>query len=59
MQTIKQEVINAISSLPDNASIEDIMYHLYVIDKIKNGLSSIDKGETLSLDELKKEIETW
>ena len=59
MQTIKQEVINAISSLPDNASIEDIMYHLYVIDKIKNGLSSIDKGETLSLYELKKEIETW
>ena len=59
MQTIKQEVINAISSLPDNASIEDIMYHLYVIDKIKNGLSSIEKGETLSLDELKKEIETW
>jgi len=59
MQTIKQEVINAISSLPDNASIEDIMYHLYVIDKIKNGLSSIEKGEILSLDELKKEIETW
>ena len=59
MQTIKEEAINAISSLPDSANIDDIMYRLYVIDKIKKGLDAIDRGETISLDELKREVETW
>ena len=48
MQSIKQEALNAISSLPDNANIEEIMYRLYVIDKVKKGITSLDKGESLS-----------
>ena len=59
MQTIKQEALNAINSLPDTATLEDIMYSLYVIDKIKNGLDAIDKGETVSLDALNKEMQSW
>ena len=59
MQSIKQEAINAISSLPENATIDDIMYRLYVIGKIKKGLDAIDRGETLTIDELQKETEAW
>lgn len=59
MQSIKQEELNAISILPENANIDDIMYRLYVIDKVKKGIDAIDKGETLSVEELEKEIETW
>jgi hypothetical protein len=59
MQTIKQKAINAINSLPDTATLEDIMYSLYVIDKIKNGLNAIDKGKIVSLDALKKEMQSW
>lgn len=58
-QTYKQEAMNAISKLPDNASIEDIMYRLYVIDKVKRGLEAIDNGETISLEELEREVESW
>jgi len=35
------------------------MYSLYVIDKIKNGLNAIDKGKIVSLDALKKEMQSW
>ncbi len=59
MQTIKQKALNAINSLPDTATLEDIMYSLYVIDKIKNGLNSIDKGKIVSLDALNKEMQSW
>ncbi len=59
MQTIKQKAINAINSLPDTATLEDIMYSLYVIDKIKNGLNAIDKGKIVSLNALKKEMQSW
>ncbi len=59
MHTNKQAAINAITSLPDTASMEDIMYRLYVIDKINRGLKAIDNGETISLEELEREVETW
>jgi len=59
MQTPKQEAINAINTLPDNASIEDIMYRLYVIDKIKRGQDAVKNGETITVDKLKQEIKSW
>jgi predicted transcriptional regulator len=59
MQTNKQEAISAINSLPDSATIDDIMYRLFVIDKIKKGLDAIDRGESITLDELQKEVASW
>ena len=59
MQTTKQEAMNAINSLPDSATIDDIMYRLYVIDKIKKGLDAIDRGEFVTIDELQKEVASW
>ena len=59
MQTIKQEAINAISSLPDSATLDDIMYRLYVIDKVKKGLDAIDNGDSLTMDDLNKEVDKW
>lgn len=35
MITVKEKAIKLISDLPDNIMIDDIMYKLYVIDKIK------------------------
>ncbi len=59
MQTLKQEAINVISKMPEPVDIDEIMYRLYVIDKIRKGKEAADKGETTSADELKKEIEKW
>lgn len=59
MQTLKQEVIDAISKMPDPSTIDDIMYRLYVIDKIRKGREAADLGEVVSIDEMKEEIEQW
>ena len=59
MQTLKQEVIRAISSLPESTSIDEIMYRLYVIEKVRKGKRAVEDGKTVSVDELKREIETW
>ncbi len=59
MKSIKQEALRVISSLPDNAPIDDVMYRLYVIDKIANGQTAIKDGNTISTEELLKEIESW
>lgn len=59
METLKAEAINAISKLPESASIDDIMYELYVIDKVKKGKEAAERGDTISIEELKKEMQTW
>ncbi|OHD67702.1 MAG: hypothetical protein A2W19_02920 [Spirochaetes bacterium RBG_16_49_21] len=59
MQNLKQEAIQAISTLPDNATIEDMMYRLYVIDKINRGRAAVKNGKTLTVDELKREVQSW
>lgn len=55
MENLKQEVIKAISKLPESANIDDIMYELYVIDKVKKGREASERGDTISVQELKKE----
>jgi len=59
METIKEEVLSALSHLPDTAAIDDYMYRLYVIDKIKKGQKAILNGEIISSEALKKEISLW
>jgi len=59
METLKEEAINVISKMPDSASIDDIMYRLYVIDKVRKGKEAVEQGNTVSIEELKREIESW
>lgn len=59
MQPVKQEAIEAISKLPDDTDMDEIMYRLYVLDKIRKGLQAADEGRTVSHEELKREIDTW
>ena len=59
METLKQEAIGAISRLPESADIDDIMYRLYVIDKIKKGQDAVKEGETISVESLKEEVKSW
>jgi hypothetical protein len=59
METLKQEAINAISKMPDSADIDEIMYRLYVIDKVRKGREAIEREETVTIEELRKEIESW
>jgi hypothetical protein len=59
MDTLKQEAINAISKLPDTVDIDEIMYRLYVIDKIWKSIGAIERGETVSIEDLKREAESW
>lgn len=34
MQTAKNEVADLLKRLPDNCTLEDVQYHLYVIQKL-------------------------
>lgn len=59
METLKQEAIRAITKLPETANIDDIMYELYVVDKVKKGKEAVSRGESVSAEDLKSEMQSW
>lgn len=59
MNTLKADALKAIEQLPDEADIDDIMYKLYVIEKVRKGKQAAEKGEFISHDDLKQEIQKW
>jgi len=59
MQAAKQEALLTIGQLPEDADMDEIMYRLYVLDKIRKGQEAVELGKTVSSDELKQEIDSW
>jgi predicted transcriptional regulator len=59
MNTAKEEIKRMLDTLPDDTSLEDIQYHLYVRQKIERGLADFDRGNVLSEDEVEKRVDKW
>jgi len=59
METLKQEALRVISKLPESANIDDIMYELYVVDKVKKGREAAERGESIDIEDLKREMQSW
>jgi predicted transcriptional regulator len=59
METTKHDVLKLIEEMPDDASLEDILYRVYVRAAIQRGLDDARKGRTLSHEEVMKDITAW
>jgi predicted transcriptional regulator len=55
----KEEVRRLLDKLPDEASYEDIQYHIYVQQKIDRGLTASESGDFISDDEIERRITRW
>ncbi len=59
MQPVKQEALNTIRQLPEDVDMDEIMYRLYVVEKIRKGQQAVEDNQTISHEEMKKEIDKW
>ena len=59
MSTAKQDVELLLNKLPDNCSVEEIQYHLYVLDKVRRGLEDARVSGTLSQEEVETRLSKW
>ncbi|MFA4919636.1 MAG: hypothetical protein WC581_10345 [Thermodesulfovibrionales bacterium] len=59
MQTTKQEVSNLLNRLPDDCTLEDVQYHLYVLQKIERGLKDVEEGRVYTQEEVEKKMSKW
>ncbi|MEX0692728.1 MAG: hypothetical protein WD934_06550 [Gemmatimonadales bacterium] len=51
--TVKQRALDAVQSLPDSATFEDVMEHLLFLAKIERGLAQADAGQRVPHDQVK------
>lgn len=59
MNTAKSEVESLLQRLPDDCTLEDIQYHLYVVEKVRRGLEVADSQGTLSQEEVERRLSKW
>jgi len=59
MKTAKEEVRDLLEKLPDDASLDDIQYHIYVCQKIQKGLDAADRGKVISQEEAERRMARW
>jgi predicted transcriptional regulator len=58
MQAVKQEVLNTIARLPENADMEEIMYRLYVLENIRRGQQDAEQGKIKSAEDVLRDIQS-
>jgi hypothetical protein len=59
MKTAKEEVSELLRQLPEDASLEDIQYHIYVRQKIQKSLDAESDGRVLSQQEAERRMDRW
>ncbi len=59
MSTMKEEVKVLIDRLPDDCSMEDVQYHLYVVEKINRGINRAGNEGVLDQDEVERKFSRW
>jgi hypothetical protein len=57
--TAKQEVQFLLERLPENCSIEDIQYHLYVLEKVRSGLEDVRQNGGITQEEVESRLNQW
>lgn len=59
MNRPKAQVATMLTALPDDASLEDIQYHLYVLEKVKRGVDRAETEGTIPHEDVKARLGKW
>jgi len=59
MSTAKRDVEALLEKLPDECTLEDIQHHLYVFEKIQNGIAAAEEHGTVSQEEAEGRLSKW
>jgi predicted transcriptional regulator len=55
----KEQVRQLLDTLPEEASFEDIHYHIYVQQAVRRGIEAADRGELVDQDEIERRMARW
>ena len=59
MSVAKQEVEALLKKLPDECTLEDIQYHLYVIEKVQRGIQAAEQHGEITQEHAEQRLARW
>jgi len=59
MNTAKEDVRSLLDNLPDECVLEDIQYHLYVVEKIQKGIDRGNDEGLLDQEDVERKFSKW
>jgi hypothetical protein len=52
----KQAVRELLDKLPDDCTLDDVLYHVYVMRRVSQGLAEADAGDLIPHEEVEREL---
>jgi predicted transcriptional regulator len=52
----KQAVRELLAKLPDDCTLDDVLYHLYVLQRVSQGLAEAESGELIPHEQVQQEL---
>jgi hypothetical protein len=59
MNALKEATIETIKKLPDDCTVEDIMYEIDFVAQVYEGLDDAKNGRLISTEELLQRVKAW
>jgi hypothetical protein len=59
MASAKEEVRQLLETLPDDATLEDVQYSIYVRERVLRGRQEADAGRVSDQDEIERRMNRW
>jgi len=59
MSTAKHDIELLLRKLPDDCSLEDVQYHLYVLEKVRRGLEETHQQGAILQEEVEARLKKW
>jgi hypothetical protein len=59
MTRTKEKLVSLLHKLPENAPVEDIQYHLYVMEKVRKGLDIAKQARRYRQEEAEGILSKW
>jgi predicted transcriptional regulator len=59
MGLLKESAIESIKRLPEECSIEDIMYRIDLVAQVLEGLKDAESGRLITTEELLERLDQW
>ena len=59
MPSVREQVIQVLDTLPDDATLDDVMARLHFRMRVEQGLKDLDEGRWITQEEVEKRMAKW
>jgi hypothetical protein len=59
MITTKEQVIELVKAMPDDATVDDVLEEIYFKLQVDQGMAELDRGESIPHEEVERRLAKW